>query len=391
VTEIKPLHLQLSVNWAEERKMRALARLGADGLLAALLVIGMECHCKRNLTDGMVPAEEPEIIMWPLPPEHVQTLLNHLVSAVVIAEKPDGFLLLDYVAKYGTRAEAEQRLEQRREAGRLGGRPKGGRRDKRGERPGQNHEVSHGKPDGFTAETMPETERPARAPAHRAIARDRETPPPYPPADSAPSALNGGRGGGDLITQAQALMAVQGYPVDHDQAAEIVRAIIVGRTDIAHPAAYLASRISNTEQARALAPGSSAPAGPPPPKAHPRTDRLIADAFEDRLGAVISSGQAATVREHFAGQGVTDPAEMISLIESAPDPRALLPARRHVPGRTVAQALGVGGVRIPATEEQRHKHADDARAGLESRRAELQQHTEPEQLAEQLAEPEPPF
>jgi hypothetical protein len=374
---IRSIYLPLSVDYHDD--YRELCQFGLTGIAARDLAVSMACYCRRHLSDGWVPAAQLPILCYPLPSEDIAVLLQHLETTLVIDVKPNGFYLRDYTAKYGTKADAEKRSEIRRAAGKLGGRPSGKRAGSSG-----------GKASGFATETKPETM--SHAGAREDKDRDKDNvPPPYPPPDSAPSAYNGGGGGGDLITQARALMAVQGVGVSDEQAAEIVRAIIMGRTDIAHPAAYLASRISNTEQARALAPRTAAPAGPPTPKAHPRTDRLIADAFEDRLGAVISSGQAALVREDFAGQGITDPAEMISLIESAPDPRALLPARRHVPGRTVAAALGVGGVRIPATEEQRHKHADDARAGLESRRAELQQHTEPEQLAEQLAEPEPPF
>jgi hypothetical protein len=171
-------------------------------------------------------------------------------------------------------------------------------------------------------------------------------------------------------------MAVQGFPIDHATAERITWELLGSRDDIALPAAYIAARISTVEQARELAPRdstTSAPWKPPPPRAHPKTDRLIADAFEDRLGGVISAGAAALVRENFAERGITDPAEMISAIETAPDPRALLPPRKHVPGRTVAAALsaGVAG-RIPATQEQRDKHAADAKAWLEQGRAEHQ-------------------
>jgi hypothetical protein len=361
MTAIQPPYLQLSVNYADEPELRALCRFGADGLLARDLAVGMECYCRRNLTDGWVPAEQAAIICWPLPTEHMAVLLGHLETTKVIDVKPNGFYLLRYTAKYGTRADAEERAERRRTAGAKGGRP-----------PGKHTGQGNGKRAGLHAET----ERPARTREDKDKDRDREEPPPPapPPRDEA-GAWNGARGGGggrtDLVTQVQALMASQGHPVSHEEAEVITWQLLGERDDIAHPAAYLRAAISTAERAAALVGADGQRTAPPPRSRTPSTyrpvtdlDRRIIDAFEDRLGAAISAGQATAVRESLAERGITDPGDVLSVIETERDPRELLPARKHVPGSTVAAALAVGGVRIPATEEQRAKHAADARAGI---------------------------
>ena len=173
------------------------------------------------------------------------------------------------------------------------------------------------------------------------------------------------------MTQVQALMASQGHPVSHEEAEVITWQLLGERDDIAHPAAYLRAAISTAERAAALVGADGQRTAPPPRSRTPSTyrpvtdlDRRIIDAFEDRLGAAISAGQATAVRESLAERGITEPGAVLAVIETERDPRALLPARKHVPGQNVAAALAVGGVRVPATDEQRTKHANDAREQL---------------------------
>jgi hypothetical protein len=389
------IYLQLSVNYADEPKLRALCRFGEDGLLAAYMAVGMDAYCRRNLTDGWVPAEQLPLIMWPMTAERVTTLVSYLETTEVIDVKADGYFVRDHTAKYGTREEIERRAEVHRAAGRLGGRPAGKRAGK------------------TTRETNAETNfrAGAQAGARGGVQggtpgeekRREETTPPSPPAvqraqSADPAAYGGGGGGGgDLVTQVQALMAVQHCPVDRQAAERITWTLLGSRDDIAHPAAYLKARIATAEQARELAGGTATAAQQqPPPRAHPKTDRLIADAMEDRLDGAISSGQAARIREHYTGLGITDPAEMLAAIAAERDPRTLLAPRQRATGRTVDQALGTGTRKPPATDEQREQHAANARAWLaESQHARQDQAGVPEQGAEPVlespADDDPPF
>ena len=123
------IYLKLAVGFARDPKVRALARYGVDGILARDLYVQMCLHCKENLTDGFVPAEEVGALAYPLPIDHANQLANQLASVGLTKEQSkneaQGWQVLAYVKRNGTREDVERLSEVRAASGRKGGRPPG--------------------------------------------------------------------------------------------------------------------------------------------------------------------------------------------------------------------------------------------------------------------------
>ena len=124
------IYIKLTVNFADDPKVRALARYGApDAGLARDLFVQMVCHCKEMLTDGFVSAEQVGLMVYPLDPEHGNQLAKQLASVGLIKEESKleapGWRVLAYVRRNGTREDVERLSQVRAEAGRKGGRPPG--------------------------------------------------------------------------------------------------------------------------------------------------------------------------------------------------------------------------------------------------------------------------
>ena len=375
---------------------RAASWPGCDlgsGYLAQLLALGMLLYCKRRLSDGRVPLAQPARIMHRLPTERVGQLVKLLLDSCFITEQAGAWQVCNYTANYGSRADAERRSEQRRSAGALGGRARAKRRGHgpalAGAQANAKHLLERGQ--ATLARTESETES------------DKEPHPQAPAPGDEAAAHNGARGGGganpDLVTQVQGLMGPLGYPVSPEDAERITRRLLDGRDDIAHPAQWLRKVIATPDQAAALLAGAA--------RCHRKTAASWTPADRPAfgvLGGAISAGQAAKVRADFARQGITDPGELLSIIETAADPRALLQHRRTAPGRGVAEALGTGTRKPPATDEERQQHYAAIQAEL-SRRERARQEAGPvlesgadqhehEHEQAQLGEPadaEPPY
>lgn len=126
------IYVKLSVTFADDPKVRALARYGADGILARDLYVQMILHCKRLLTDGFVPAEQVGLLSYPLPADHANQLAKQLASVGLIREVSNllsneeasdkqGWEVCAYVKRNGTKEDVERLSEVRAQAGRAGG------------------------------------------------------------------------------------------------------------------------------------------------------------------------------------------------------------------------------------------------------------------------------
>jgi hypothetical protein len=86
-------------------------------------------YCKEGLTDGFVPAEEIGVLAYPLPLEHANQLAKQLASVGLTKEASkdgaQGWQVLAYVKRNGTKEDVERLSQVRAEAGRKGGRPPG--------------------------------------------------------------------------------------------------------------------------------------------------------------------------------------------------------------------------------------------------------------------------
>ena len=122
------IYIKLAVTFADDPKVRALARYGTDAGLARDLYVQMILHCKRLLTDGFVPAEQIGLLVYPLDPEHGNQLAKQLASVGLIKEVSNteasdkqGWEICAYVKRNGTKEDVERLSQVRAEAGRTGG------------------------------------------------------------------------------------------------------------------------------------------------------------------------------------------------------------------------------------------------------------------------------
>ena len=118
---IGEIYIKLNVTFANDPKVRALARYGVDGILARDLYVQMICHCKEMLTDGLVQEEQLGLMVYPLDVEHGKQLAKQLASVGLITEEASGYRVLAYLKRNGSRADVEALSEKRAEAGRRGG------------------------------------------------------------------------------------------------------------------------------------------------------------------------------------------------------------------------------------------------------------------------------
>jgi hypothetical protein len=122
------IYVKLVVTFADDPKVRALARYGPDANLARDLYVQMILHCKRLLTDGFVPAEQIGLLVYPLDPEHGNQLAKQLASVGLIKEVSNteasdkqGWEVCAYLKRNGTKEDVERLSQVRAEAGRAGG------------------------------------------------------------------------------------------------------------------------------------------------------------------------------------------------------------------------------------------------------------------------------
>jgi hypothetical protein len=118
-------YVKLAVSYPRDPKVRALARFGIDGVLSRDLYVQMILYCKENLTDGFVPAEEVGVLAYPVPADHANQLAKQLASVGLTKEvsknEAQGWEVLAYVKRNGTKEDVARLSKVRAEAGRTGG------------------------------------------------------------------------------------------------------------------------------------------------------------------------------------------------------------------------------------------------------------------------------
>lgn len=123
---VSEIYIKLVVGFANDQKVRALARFGApDAGLARDLYVQMCLHCKDNLTDGFVPAEQIGLLVYPLDAEHGNQLAKQLASVGLTKEasngEAQGWHVLAYLKRNPSRKQVDDLSKVRAEAGREGG------------------------------------------------------------------------------------------------------------------------------------------------------------------------------------------------------------------------------------------------------------------------------
>src|SRR5580704_16122965 len=120
------IYIKLVTGFPNDRKVRALSRFGApDAGLARDLYVQMCLHCKAELTDGFVSAEQIGLLVYPLDPEHGNQLAKQLASVGLIKEvsngEASGWEVLAFLKRNGSKEDVERLSQVRAQAGRAGG------------------------------------------------------------------------------------------------------------------------------------------------------------------------------------------------------------------------------------------------------------------------------
>jgi hypothetical protein len=102
------IHLQLYVGFAEDPKVRALARYGREARGCRDLYVQMLCFSKRNRTDGHVTDDELGVLVYPEAPKVGRRDALRLVEVGLIEQTPGGgYRVLAYLKRNKSRAEIE--------------------------------------------------------------------------------------------------------------------------------------------------------------------------------------------------------------------------------------------------------------------------------------------
>jgi hypothetical protein len=115
------IHLELSVNYADDPKVAALARWPKDTRAARDLYVQMALYAKRNLTDGFVPAEQVGVLCYPDPPKTGVRQAGLLVQVGLVTATDDGYVVAAFLKRNRSRAEVEALSATRAQSGRTGG------------------------------------------------------------------------------------------------------------------------------------------------------------------------------------------------------------------------------------------------------------------------------
>lgn len=119
------IHLQLAVDFADHPDIRKLTRFGRDARAVRDLFVQMLCYCKRNLSDGFVPAEQLGILVFPDPVKVGERDVARLVDVELVQIVDGGYWLPSYLKRNKSRAEVEKLSDARAETGRAGGKRSG--------------------------------------------------------------------------------------------------------------------------------------------------------------------------------------------------------------------------------------------------------------------------
>jgi hypothetical protein len=111
------IHVELSVNFADDPKVRALARYGKDARAVRDLWVQMLCHCKESLTDGFVSKEQLGILVYPDPPKVGQRDAERLADVGLIERVDGGYHLPTFLKRNKSRDQVHARMQQKHDAG----------------------------------------------------------------------------------------------------------------------------------------------------------------------------------------------------------------------------------------------------------------------------------
>jgi hypothetical protein len=273
------IYVPLYVGFARDPKVRRLLQASRrDGMAAAYLYLMMACYCREELTDGFVPTEQLGALAYPVGIRTARRLVDLLLDEKLIQSRVSsgggGWVVLAYVKRNGTRADAEKRADQSRSAARARwnpSRPHSGQhatrsapgnagRNAGGSAPGNadGSATRYAKSESIQKESSVGVVDP-RAPAPARARADDDDQPAKPDDD-------------DLDGRIVIMLAAHGYTISREQARG-VRLRIIGGRRIADPGRYISAALATIDGAHKWAP---APAVMPPRGLDPVTSSRAA-------------------------------------------------------------------------------------------------------------------
>lgn len=113
------LHIQLSVNFPDNRKVRALIRYGREARPARDLYAQMLLYCKENKSDGSVPAEQIGLLCYPDPEAIGKRQAGYLVAVGLCKQVADGYLVTGWLKRNPSREAIERKSRAKSRGARL--------------------------------------------------------------------------------------------------------------------------------------------------------------------------------------------------------------------------------------------------------------------------------
>lgn len=102
------IHVQLWVDFADDPKVRALARYGREGRLARDLFVQMMCYCKRAKSNGDIPDEQVGLLVYPDPARVGHRDAGLLVDVGLLVRKDFGYHMPSFLKRNKSRQQLTQ-------------------------------------------------------------------------------------------------------------------------------------------------------------------------------------------------------------------------------------------------------------------------------------------
>jgi hypothetical protein len=119
------IYLRLEVDFADDTDVSKLARYGKDARAARDLLVQMWLYCKRNTSDGHVPAEQVGKLVYPDPAKVGLRDAARLVEVGLAERTQDGFFMPGFLKHNKSAVQIEREREAKVEAGHIGGKASG--------------------------------------------------------------------------------------------------------------------------------------------------------------------------------------------------------------------------------------------------------------------------
>jgi len=107
------IKVPLAANFADDPKLRKLAKFGRESRFARDLYVQMLCYCKANMSDGHVPDEQIGLLVYPDSEKNGHRDAARLAEVKVLERVGDGYLVKAYLKRNKSRAEVQKEALER--------------------------------------------------------------------------------------------------------------------------------------------------------------------------------------------------------------------------------------------------------------------------------------